>query len=105
MASKPTKSEQRLEALEQRIKSLSAITSRLDDLEEKVKEMSQLAAIPMPPPAVESPQPSPQPEETKETEVAFDFPSNPAQDQIFTDAATGVTYKWDGQGWQRQPDQ
>jgi len=31
--------------------------------------------------------------------MAFDFPSNPAQGEIFTDTATGATYVWKGYAW------
>jgi hypothetical protein len=33
--------------------------------------------------------------------MAFDFPSNPAVGDKFTDPATNVTYQWDGEKWVR----
>jgi hypothetical protein len=36
--------------------------------------------------------------------MAFDFPANPTPDQVYTDAATGASYKWSGEKWLRQPD-
>jgi IPT/TIG domain. len=34
--------------------------------------------------------------------MAFDFPSSPAPDEVFTDIASGATYVWSGQAWKRQ---
>lgn len=31
--------------------------------------------------------------------MAFDFPSAPVADQIFTDAVSGASYKWSGEAW------
>lgn len=31
--------------------------------------------------------------------MAFDFPSSPAVDAIFTDTASGVSYQWTGEVW------
>jgi hypothetical protein len=36
--------------------------------------------------------------------MAFDFPSNPTTDQVFTDPTTGATYRWTGEKWLRQAD-
>jgi hypothetical protein len=36
--------------------------------------------------------------------MAFDLPANPTPDQIWSDPATGATYKWSGEKWLRQPD-
>jgi hypothetical protein len=36
--------------------------------------------------------------------MAFDFPASPTVGDIYTDAASGASYKWDGLTWQRQPD-
>ena len=33
--------------------------------------------------------------------MAFDFPSNPVQGDIFTDAATGKQYSWNGFAWSK----
>ena len=33
--------------------------------------------------------------------MAFDFPSNPAQGEIFTDTATGTQYMWSGYAWKK----
>lgn len=31
--------------------------------------------------------------------MAFDFPANPVNDQVFTDPASGIQYRWDGVAW------
>ena len=33
--------------------------------------------------------------------MAFDFPSNPLPDDVFTDTATGVTFVWNGYAWKK----
>ena len=32
--------------------------------------------------------------------MAFDFPSSPVADTVFTDTASGKSYQWDGTVWQ-----
>ena len=31
--------------------------------------------------------------------MAFDFPSSPVADTVFTDTASGVSYQWNGEAW------
>jgi hypothetical protein len=35
--------------------------------------------------------------------MAFDFPSSPAPDAVFTDPTSGASYVWSGETWKRQP--
>jgi len=35
--------------------------------------------------------------------MAFDFPSNPLPDDVFTDTASGATYVWKDYAWTRKP--